>query len=1250
MPGADAAGVYLLAHTIPWSPDPSPASADDQLRLGALATRVAKPGFIRLLQDFPAGWHRHPQAAWTIARTMYETDRFPESWVQAAGSIDEFWVPTEFNKKSLAGSGIDPARVTVIPNCFEFAPYMAPAQPTVLTERITSNNAYTFLSVFDWTLHKGWDVLLRAFFRAAACIDNVQLVLRVWSSNGYTQQQILEQASAFVREDCGIDLLADSRVIFVFDRLPRTELIALYQACDCFVLPSRGEGFGRPYIEAMAVGKPVIGTNWSAQASYLTEQNSYPLNCSVVPVPSAGWRELGLYKGHQWAEPDVEHLVMLMSRVITERDAANARGATARADVIARYSRESVGRLIAKRLDEIQSTLATKTAQDPQVEQMAASRVPLVRAFWEGAFFNWHSLASVNREACNRLVRDPEIELSLVPVEPPQFNPEADRNLIKLAQRVFSPLSGPTGVHIRHAYPPRFDRPLAGIYIHMVAWEYGYLPRSWVEGILKSVDEVWVYSSYVRDVCLASGIPGERLKVMPPGADTNVFRPDAPPFIPTDEPGAARWNRMLAEASEDESDADAPFVFAFVGAAFFRKGIDALVAAFCKTFSSRSRVAMLVKNTGTETVYRGGTERESLIALAGDESRPLVIYLERDMPVAQLAGIYTMADCIVLPYRGEGFCLPALEGMASGRPVIVTAGGPTDDFVDDSVGWRIKSTRKPFGDGYIGDWDCCGETWMFEPDERELGRLMWEAYRNRASTRAKGRAAAERVRSGWSWEHATERMKARMIELAERPASEVDEKTSVQSPADKRADSEPVTIAEPVIDVRDRRASSRKSAKTSKKPTLRLEYGALPKKTGASGGQSVIRRQRPKISLCMIVRDEEKTLDACLTSILPYVDECILVDTGSVDSTLEIARRHCCRIFFFEWCNDFSAARNYGIEQATGDWIIWVDADDTISPECGQRLRDMVAKAEDRTTGFVMQVHIPPGPGEDGLTIVDHIKVFRPYYPDKNTPIRFIGRLHEQLMEPIYAAGGTVVRTDLYVTHSGYDRSPEGQAKKRSRDTAILALDEADRPEHPFPRFNYGMTYFHWKEYDLAIQKFHECLERSGPRESTLRKVYAMLSGCYLGKGDLDNARAAIDKGLSLTPSDPELLFRAGNLYRDLGDFAAAERFYMRLLNSREFGHIDSLDVTMTTYKLKHNLALTLQDMNRYAEAEAQWRSALADNPTFAPSWHGLGELFVRQRRFDDAKAVSGKLADLSQVHADALLRSLTAAQSTRIL
>jgi GT2 family glycosyltransferase/SAM-dependent methyltransferase len=122
----------------------------------------------------------------------------------------------------------------------------------------------------------------------------------------------------------------------------------------------------------------------------------------------------------------------------------------------------------------------------------------------------------------------------------------------------------------------------------------------------------------------------------------------------------------------------------------------------------------------------------------------------------------------------------------------------------------------------------------------------------------------------------------------------------------------------------------------------------------------------PTISLCMIVRDEADRIRACLESARPYVDEIVVVDTGSRDDTMCIARECGAQVIEHAWEDSFSAARNVSLERATGEWILWLDADDVLPPESGRALRECVRGAPERVLGFVVQVHCPGGPGGKG--------------------------------------------------------------------------------------------------------------------------------------------------------------------------------------------------------------------------------------------------------------------------------------------
>ena len=144
-----------------------------------------------------------------------------------------------------------------------------------------------------------------------------------------------------------------------------------------------------------------------------------------------------------------------------------------------------------------------------------------------------------------------------------------------------------------------------------------------------------------------------------------------------------------------------------------------------------------------------------------------------------------------------------------------------------------------------------------------------------------------------------------------------------------------------------------------------------------TGRGLLLRRQRIRLSLCMIARDSAATLRPCLASIRHWVDEIVVVDTGSKDDTPQIAQSFGGKLFHFPWCDDFSAAHNESLRHARGEWLFWMDSDDTIPPECGRRLRDWSTANAPDILGFVMQVHCPGG--HDGTGADERRDTCRPH-------------------------------------------------------------------------------------------------------------------------------------------------------------------------------------------------------------------------------------------------------------------------------
>jgi len=389
-----------------------------------------------------------------------------------------------------------------------------------------------------------------------------------------------------------------------------------------------------------------------------------------------------------------------------------------------------------------------------------------------------------------------------------------------------------------------------------------------------------------------------------------------------------------------------------------------------------------------------------------------------------------------------------------------------------------------------------------------------------------------------------------------------------------------------------------------------------------------------RLSLALIARNNENTIRPCLESIRPWVDEMVVVDTGSTDKTPEIARELGARVFHFPWCDNFSAARNESLRHARGEWLFWMDSDDTIDSFNGKKLRQLADGLEATSPlGHVIQVHCP-GAGADGLldvTAVDHVKLIR------NRPdLRFEFRVHEQILPAIRRANGEVGWTDIFVVHSGSDHSPEGRRRKQERDLRILKLDLAEHPDHPFVLFNLGMTYADMDRYDTAVEFLKRCVNVSGPDESHLRKAYALLIGSLMQIDRLTEADEVCRAGQQLFSDDAELWFRRGILEHRLGRLSEAVKAYRHALANRGERHFSSIDRGIVGFKARHNLALVFEDADNWLEAEEQWRLIVSEVPNYRDGWRGLADNLLKQQKFAAVQEIANRLASDRRLAAEA--------------
>ncbi|HEX2377082.1 MAG TPA: glycosyltransferase, partial [Gaiellales bacterium] len=269
-----------------------------------------------------------------------------------------------------------------------------------------------------------------------------------------------------------------------------------------------------------------------------------------------------------------------------------------------------------------------------------------------------------------------------------------------------------------------FDPPSAGPFVLYQPWEFGAVPRRWVEEVRRTVDEVWAPSQAAREAFIASGVAPDLVHVVPNGIDPERFSPDGP---------------------RRELPTQRSTVLLFVGGMTYRKGIDLLLEAYGRAFTSADDVCLVLKAFGSRTFYKGQTAEDAVRAFQAVPGAPELVLVDDDLAFDEIPALYRACDVLVQPYRGEGFCLPALEALACGRPVIVTDGGSTDDFVPAVCGWRVPSRRVPLPAGALPpDYDLAGEGFLLEPDHDALVAALRAAAdpAERAARAANARAQA----------------------------------------------------------------------------------------------------------------------------------------------------------------------------------------------------------------------------------------------------------------------------------------------------------------------------------------------------------------------------------------------------------------------------------------------------------------------------------------------------------------------------
>lgn len=298
------------------------------------------------------------------------------------------------------------------------------------------------------------------------------------------------------------------------------------------------------------------------------------------------------------------------------------------------------------------------------------------------------------------------------------------------------------------------------------------------------------------------------------------------------------------------------------------------------------------------------------------------------------------------------------------------------------------------------------------------------------------------------------------------------------------------------------------------------------------------------VSLCMIVRDEEVNLVRCLNSIEKYVDEMVIVDTGSTDRTIEVAGSYGALVINEPWQNNFSRARNAGLEHAGGEWILFLDADEEAMPDNLPLLRNLGAGKED---GYFVQIL---NVDEQGNTIKQPaLRLFR------NHPRhRFKGAIHEQIIQSIldHNPAARFAYLDIKINHTGYKDSTIEKKDKLKRNLSILEAEYESGNVDGFLLFNLGTEYLRAGMPAKALHFFQQAGPLTPPELSFTHLLGKKWVQALILMNDYQPALEVAAGYLQLYPDYTDLVFLQGCIYYNTAKFKEALELYQTCLSMGE--------------------------------------------------------------------------------------------------
>lgn len=290
------------------------------------------------------------------------------------------------------------------------------------------------------------------------------------------------------------------------------------------------------------------------------------------------------------------------------------------------------------------------------------------------------------------------------------------------------------------------------------------------------------------------------------------------------------------------------------------------------------------------------------------------------------------------------------------------------------------------------------------------------------------------------------------------------------------------------------------------------------------------------ISVCMIVKNEEDNLKKCLDAISKYEFEIVIVDTGSTDNTVEIARSYTDKVYYYKWCNDFSSARNYSIEQATNDYVLVLDADEIVQDI---NMKELLKNLDGNKVGRIERHNIYTRNGEKNNYRERVNRLFdKRYY-------HYEGRIHEQIVA-YNKCNYDTYNIQVLVNHIGYEEGEIARKDKITRNIDLLLEELNVNGDDPYILFQLGKSFYMKEDYEETIRYFEKAMDYDlDPRLEYVIDMVETYGYALINSGQYDKALNLLGIYDEFSGS-ADFVFLMGLIYMNNARFEEAVREFRK--------------------------------------------------------------------------------------------------------